>query len=62
MENIRAALEPNDRLAIASGGTPENISIYKKYSTDILVATGIALNDYNINPELLDKLIKNANS
>ena len=62
LENIRAALEPNDRLAIASGVTPENISIYKKYSTDILVATGIALNDYNINPELLDKLIKNANS
>lgn len=46
-------------LAIASGMTPENIGLYAPYLSHILVATGIGMDEYRINPARLKLLIEN---
>ena len=47
-------------LAIASGMTPENVAQYAPYLSHILVATGIAQDEYRINPAKLELLLANA--
>ena len=46
-------------LAIASGITPENVALYDRYLTHILVATGISSSFHEIDPDKLDLLMKN---
>lgn len=45
------------KLAIASGMTPENVSAYAPYLSHILVATGVARDEYRIDPDKLVRLI-----
>lgn len=47
-------------LAVASGMTPENVALYAPYLAHILVATGIGLDEYRIDPDRLGRLIRNA--
>jgi predicted TIM-barrel enzyme len=49
-------------LAIASGMTPDNVAQYAPYLSHILVATGIAINEHQIDPDKLHLLIANARS
>lgn len=44
-------------LAVASGITPENVTLYKAYLSHILVATGIGKDEHHISPDLLRALI-----
>lgn len=55
---MRSAIPADYPLALASGVTPENAKIYAQYCTAFLVATGISINDYEMDPVLLDKLVK----
>lgn len=48
----------NGNLAIASGMTPDNVGTYAKYLSYILVATGISIDDYRIDPDKLKRLIE----
>lgn len=57
---MRAALDPSDRLAIASGMTPENLDQFLPYATDFLVATGVSLNMHHFNPQHLQAFIEKA--
>lgn len=50
------------QLAIASGMTPENVGDYARYLSHILVATGVGLDEYRIDPQRLMLLISHANS
>jgi len=45
------------QLAIASGMTPENVADYAPYLSHILVATGIAVDDYRMDAGKLTRLI-----
>jgi len=47
------------QLAIASGMTPENVRDYAPYLSHILVATGVGLDEYRIDPDRLIALIAN---
>lgn len=58
LESMRAALAPGQKLALASGVTPENAALFAPYCDAFLVATGISINDYEMNPALLDKLVR----
>lgn len=48
------------RLAVASGMTPENVHAYAPYLSHILVATGVSLDEYRIDPSRLSALIANS--
>lgn len=48
------------QLAIASGMTPENVAQFAPHLSHILVATGVGLDEYRIDPQLLNRLIWNA--
>lgn len=48
------------QLAVASGMTPENIGNYAPYLSHILVATGVGLDEYRIDPQRLMLLIANS--
>lgn len=50
------------QLAIASGMTPENVGDYARYLSHILVATGVGLDEYRIDPQRLIALITQAGS
>lgn len=50
----------NGLLAVASGITPENIASFAPYLSHVLVATGIGLDEYRIDPVKLRLLITNA--
>lgn len=45
------------QLAIASGMTPENVGDYARYLSDILVATGVGMDEYRIDAQRLMTLI-----
>lgn len=47
-------------LAVASGMTPENVSMYAPYLSHILVATGVALDEHRLDPDKLRLLIENS--
>lgn len=47
-------------LANASGLTPDNVATFAPYLSHVLVATGVALDEYRIDPTLLKTLIGNA--
>lgn len=47
-------------LAVASGMTPGNVAQFAPYLTHILVATGIAINEHEMDVEMLRLLIANA--
>lgn len=47
------------QLAIASGMTPKNVRDYAPYLSHILVATGVGLDEYRIDPDRLIALIEN---
>lgn len=51
IELLRKGIPDHQRLAIASGVTPENISMYLEHATDFLVATGISTSFHRLNPE-----------
>ena len=53
----RMAVASGDTLAIASGMTPDNVAQYAPYLRHILVATGVALDAYRIDPPRLRQLI-----
>lgn len=55
---IDMSLAVNGKLAIASGMTPDNIHLYAPYLKYILVATGVSMNDYQIDPEKLKRFIQ----
>jgi len=46
------------RLAIASGMRPDNVALFAPYLSHILVATGVALDDYRIDEGKLSELIR----
>lgn len=48
------------QLAIASGMTAENVRDYASYLSDLLVATGVGLDDYRMDPKRLLMLIANS--
>lgn len=50
----------NGVLAVASGITPENVAQYAPYLSHILVATGIAIDEYTMDSEKLHLLIENS--
>ena len=52
--------ETSGTLAIASGMTPENVALYAPYLSQILVATGVAFDDYRMDPDRLKLLIQTA--
>lgn len=54
---IKKGLLKGKRLGIASGITPENIKEYLPYVDDFLVASGISLDEYNIDKQKLINLI-----
>lgn len=47
----------NGLLAVASGMTPENIADYEPFLSHVLVATGVSLDEYRIDPAKLKALI-----
>lgn len=46
-------------LALASGMTPENVSLYAPYLSHILIATGVSLDEHRIDNKKLELLIAN---
>lgn len=61
ISKIRAMSEATSGLlAIASGMTPENIAGYAPYVSHILVATGIATDEYRMSESRLMELIENS--
>lgn len=48
------------KLAVASGMTPENVGLFAPYLSDILVATGVGKNEYEIDEGKLTQLVQNA--
>lgn len=47
-------------LAVASGMTPENIAEYTRYLGAVLVATGVSVDDYRLDPAKLDAFVVTA--
>lgn len=57
LQGMRHAIGPQERLAIASGMTPENVTAYTDHVTDFLVATGVSDDAYHFNREKLASFI-----
>lgn len=62
IEAMREALGVGQRLAIASGITPENVSRYRHLATDFLVATGISIDEHELDPQRLAMLVRAVHS
>jgi hypothetical protein len=61
IKKIRNMHFATELLGIASGMTPENIVQYARFLTHCLVATGISLDEFRMDPKKLRKLIINSN-
>ena len=48
------------KLAVASGMTPDNVAAFAPYLSDILVATGVGKNEYEIDEMQLSQLVQNS--
>jgi predicted TIM-barrel enzyme len=58
LEKLRLMRETSSqRLANASGITPDNIGLYKHALTDILVSTGVSIDEYHFCPSKLRALV-----
>jgi hypothetical protein len=57
---LRRTLHPADPLAVASGITPENISLFAPHLTHVLVATGISKSFHEFDAEKLARLMRSA--
>lgn len=63
LEKIIAMVQATDGpLAVASGTTPENVRPYCHYLSDILVATGVSLNEHEPDESKLELLISTVNN
>jgi len=61
VEKIRLMSEASyGVLAIASGMTPENVSMYAPYLSHILVSTGVSSDFHHLDPDKLKALIANS--
>jgi predicted TIM-barrel enzyme len=60
IRRIRARLQLSDRLAVASGITPENIGQFAPHLTHVLVATGISSSFHEFDAAKLGLLMRNA--
>lgn len=58
IRQMRAALQDDQRLAIASGMDPENIAQFLPFATDFLVATGVSLDAHHFDPVRLERFIQ----
>lgn len=54
---MRAVLAPNNRLALASGMTVENVNQFLPFATDFLVATGVSRDMHHFDESLLEAFI-----
>jgi uncharacterized protein len=58
MRHALDQLNPSAPLALASGITPDNVTIYQQAGvTHALVATGISADEHTFDPQLLDRLM-----
>lgn len=58
VDKIKAMSEAtNGQLAIASGMDPENIHLFAPYLSDILVATGVSVDEYRFDYEKLRRFV-----
>ena len=57
LEKIRDVIGKDASLALASGVTPENASVFAPCLTDILVSTGISSSFYEFDRDLLESLL-----
>lgn len=60
IERIRRGLKPADPLAVASGITPDNISLFAPHLSHVLVATGISSSFHEFDAAKISSLMRNA--